>query len=114
MGRRDGFGEYSRCRGRGGLSQLADREYEEGTDSGSEAIWAAASEVALEQRADVSHDISLYFYRYQGDPKLVYVDARGVVEPTRLVLSALGITGERKKRYKGDDKSCFCCFLVSV
>jgi len=78
------------------------------------AVWAAASEVALEQRADVSQDISLYFYRYQGDPKLVYVDARGVVEPTRLVPKPLGITRERKKRYKVDDKSCFCSFLVSV
>ena len=113
MGRRDGFGEYSRCQRRGGLSQLVDREYEKGTDSGSEAIWAAASEVALEQRTDVSQDISLYFYCYQGDPKLVYVDARGVVGPTRLVLSALGITRERKKRYKVDDKSCFCSFSVS-
>ncbi len=99
MGRRDGFGESSRCRGRGGLSQ---------------PVWAAAAEVELEQCADVSQDISLYSYRYQGDPKIGYIDARGVVEPTRLVLQALGIMRESKKRYKVDDKSCFCSFLVSV
>ena len=46
-----------------------------------------------------SHTLSLS--TYQGDPKLIYFDARGVVEPTRLMLSALGVKYE-DKRYKVD------------
>ena len=37
----------------------------------------------------------------QADPKLVYFDARGVVEPTRLLLAAAGVKYE-DKRYAVD------------
>ena len=39
--------------------------------------------------------------RDQADPKLVYFDARGVVEPTRLLLAAAGVKYE-DKRYAVD------------
>ena len=37
----------------------------------------------------------------QSDPKLIYFDARGVVEPTRLLLAAAGVAYE-DTRYKVD------------
>jgi len=33
----------------------------------------------------------------QGDPKLIYFDARGVVEPSRLLLAAAGVNYEDKR-----------------